>query len=168
MISAPGTVTADLDASPGPGPASGSYLIALTRIAHEMITAHCGQTGQDVASYLQRVSLPAAGAHGNAIDADAAGDYMGALICDRLAAEPRLLNVAAQALRRGTLALPDEDAGEIRELGGSDRLDELPGDAWDDMDAGDQRLLAITLLESVLIDPDGETAADRLSVTWRF
>ena len=164
----PGTVTADLDASPGPGPASGSYLIALTRIAHEMITAHCARTGQDVASHLQRVSLPAAGAHGNAIDADAAGDYAGALIGDRLAAEPRLLNVAAQASRRGTLALPEQDAGEFRDLGGGDRLDQLAGDAWDDMDAGDQRLLAITLLESVLIDPDGETAAGRLSVAWRL
>ena len=47
-------------------------------------------------------------------------------------------------------------------------MDELAGDAWDDMDAEDQRLLAITLLESVLIDPDGETVADRLSVAWRF
>ena len=164
----PGTVTADLDASLGPGPASGSYLIALTRIAHEMITAHCDQTGEDVASYLQRVSLPAAGAHGNAIDADAAGDYAGALIGDRLAAGPLLLNVSAQVLRRGTPALPEADAGEFRELGGSDRLHELAGDAWDDMDAEDQRLLAITLLESVLIDPDGETVADRLSVAWRL
>ena len=162
-------MTADPGASPGPGPASGSYLIALTRIAHEMITAHCDQTGEDVASYLQRVSLPAAGAHGNAIDADAAGDYAGALTGGRLAAEPLLLlNVAAQALRRGTLALPDQDAGEFRDLGGSDRLDELAGDAWDDIDAEDQRLLAITLLESVLIDPDGETAADRLSLAWRL
>ena len=164
----PGTVTADLDANLGPGPASCSYLIALTQIAHEMITAHCADTGEDVASYLQRVSLPAAGAPGNAIDADAAGDYAGALIGDRLAAEPLLLTVAAQALRRGTLALPDEDAGEFRDLGGSDRLDELAGDAWDDMNAEDQRLLAITLLESVLIDPDGETVADRLSVAWRL
>jgi hypothetical protein len=133
-----------------------------------MITAHCAETGEDVASYRQRVSLPAAGAHGNAIDADAVEDHVGALIGDRLGAEPLLLNVAAQALRRGTLALPDQDAGEFRELGGSDRLDELAGDAWDDMDAEDQRLLAITLLESVLIDPDGETVADRLSVAWRF
>ena len=164
----PGTVTADLDANLGPGPASGSYLIALTRIAHEMITAHCAQTGEDVASYLQRVSLPAAGAHGNAIGADTAGDYIGALIGDRLAAGPLLLNVAAEALRRGTLALPDQDAGEFRDLGGSDRLDELAGDAWDDMDAEDQRLLAITLLESVVIDPDGETITDRLSLAWRF
>ena len=164
----PGTVTADLDANLGPGPASCSYLIALTQITHEMITAHCAETGEDVASYLQRVSLPAAQAHGNAIDADAAGDYIGALIGERLAAEPLLLNVAAEALRRGTVALPDEDAGEFRELGGSDRLDELAGDAWDDMDAEDQRLLAITLLESVLIDPDGEAVADRLSVAWRF
>jgi hypothetical protein len=164
----PGTVTADLDASLGPGPASRSYLIALTQIAHEMITADCAETGEDVAGYLQRVSLPAARAHGNAIDAGAAGDYAGALIGDRLAAEPLLLNEAAQALRRGTPALPDEDAGEFRELGGSDRLDELAGDAWDDMDAEDQRLLAITLLESVLIDPDGQTVADRLSVAWRF
>ena len=164
----PGTVTADLDANLGPGPASCRYLIALTQIAHEMITAHCAETGEDVSSYLQRVSLPAAGAHGNAIDAHAVEDYVGALIGDRLAAEPLLLNVAAQALRRGTLALPDGDAGEFRELGGSDRLDEVAGDAWNDMDAEDQRLLAIALLESVLIDPDGETVADRLSIAWRF
>ena len=85
------------------------------------------------------MSLPAAGAHGNAIDAGAVGAYVGALIGDRLAAEPLLLNVAAQALRRGTPALPDRDVGEFRELGGSDRLDELAGDAWDDMDAGDRR-----------------------------
>ena len=133
----PGTLTADLDANLGPGPASCGYLIALTQIAHEMITADCDQTGEDVARYLQRVSLPAAGAHGNAIDADAAGDYAGALIGDRLGAEPLLLNVAAEALRRGTLALPEEDAGEFREPGGSDRLDELAGDARNDMDAED-------------------------------
>jgi hypothetical protein len=164
----PGTVTADLDANLGPGPSSCSYLIALAQIAHEMITARCAETGEDVAGYLRRVSLPAAEAHGNAIDADAVEDYVGALIGDRLAAEPLLLNMAAEALRHGALALPDEDAGEFRELGGSDRLDELAGDAWDDMGAEDQRLLAITLLESVLIDPDGETVADRLSVAWRF
>ena len=76
--------------------------------------------------------------------------------------------MAPEPWRRGALALPDEDAGEFRERGGSDRLDELAGDAWDDMDAEDQRLLAITLLESVRIDPDGETVADRLSVAWRF
>ncbi len=103
------------------------------------------------------MSLPAAEAHGNAIDADAVEDYVGALIGDRLGAEPLLLNVAAQALRRGTLALPDEDAGEFRELGGSDRVDELAGDAWDDTDAEDQRLLAITLLESVAIRAREET-----------
>ena len=84
-------MTADLDANLGPGPASCSYLIALTQIAHEMITAHRAETGEGVASYLQRVSLPAAGAHGNAIDADAVEDYAGALIGDRLAAEPLLL-----------------------------------------------------------------------------
>ena len=43
----PGTVTADLDASLGPGPASCSYLIALTQIAHEMITAHCLRAESD-------------------------------------------------------------------------------------------------------------------------
>ena len=117
----PGAVTADLDANLGPGPASCSYLIALTQIAHQMITAHCAETGEDVASYLQRVSLPAAGAHGNAIDADAVGGYVGVLIGGRLAAEPLLLNVAAQALRRGTLALPDEDAGELARRTGRQR-----------------------------------------------
>jgi hypothetical protein len=32
----------------------------------------------------------------------------------------------------------------------------------------DKRLVAITLLESILVDPEGETVADRLSVAWRF
>ena len=81
---------------------------------------------------------------------------------------------AAAAERGGAGIAPrharaaDQDAGEFRELGGSDRLDELAGDAWDDMDAEDQRLLAMTLLESVLIDPDGEAVADRLNIAWRF
>ena len=134
-----------------------------------MITARCDQTGEDVASYLQRVSLPAAGAHGNAIDVDAAGDYIGALTGDRLAAGPLLLNAAAQALRRGTLALPDQDAGEFRDLGRQRPPGRTgrrcPGVTWMPRS---QRLLAITLLESVLIDPDGETVADRLSLAWRF
>jgi hypothetical protein len=36
------------------------------------------------------------------------------------------------------------------------------------MDAADKRLVAITLLKSVLVDPEGGTVADRLSVAWRF
>ena len=40
----------------------------------------------------------------------------------------------------------------------------MPGMTWMPGIGG----LAITLLESVLIDPDGGTAADRLSVAWRF
>ncbi len=162
------TVVADLDANVVRRQAALGYLIALTHIAHETIAARCAEIGEDVASYLQRISLPAAETHGNEIEADALEDYVDALIAERLAAEPLLLTHAAEALRRGSAALPDEDAGEFRELGGSDRLEELTGDTWDDMDAEDKRLVAITLLESVLVDPEGETVADRLSIDWRF
>jgi hypothetical protein len=164
----PDTVTADLDHNLAPGPTSRSYLIALTQIAHRMIAARCAETGEDVASCLQRGSLPAAEAHGNAIDADALEDYVGAIIGDRLAVEPLLLKMAAEALRQRTVGLPDEDAAEFRELGGSDQIEDLAGFAWDDMDAEDQRLLAITLLESVFVDPGGETVADRVRLVWRF
>lgn len=164
----PETVAADLDANLVPGPAAISYLIALTQIAHKTITARCAETGEDVASYLRRESLPAAETHGNEIDADTVENYVGALIGDRLAAEPILPTRAAEALRRSMVALPNEIADEFRELGGSDRLEELTGDAWDDLDAADQRLLVIALYESILVDPEGETVADRLSVAWRF
>jgi hypothetical protein len=167
-IRPPETVAANLDANLEHGQAAVSYLIALTQIAREVIRARCAEIGEDVISYLQRISLPAAEIHGNEIEANAVDDYVGALIAERLATEPLLLAHAAEALRRGTAALPDEDAGEFRELGGSDRLEEVAGDTWDDLDAEDQRLLAITLLECVLVDPEGETVADRLSVTWRF
>src|ERR1035441_9278654 len=113
-------------------------------------------------------SLPAAETHGNEIEADALEDYVDALIAERLATEPLLLTHAAEALRRDSAALPDEDAGEFRELGGSDRLEELTDGTWDGMDTEDKRLVAITLLESVLVDPEGGTVADRLSVAWRF
>ena len=55
----PGTVTADLDASLGPGPASRRYLIALTQIAHEMITAHCAETGRHDALCIHATSMSA-------------------------------------------------------------------------------------------------------------
>jgi hypothetical protein len=128
-----------------------------------VITSHPGIVAQAT-----RISLPAAETHGNEIEADALEDYVDALIAERLATEPQLLTHAAEALRRSSAALPDEDAGEFRELGGSDRLAELTGDTWDDMEAEDKRLVAITLLESVLVDPEGDTVADRLSVDWRF
>jgi len=162
------TVVADLDANVAQRKAALGYLIALTQIAHEMITARCAEIGEDVVTYLQRISLPAAETHGNEIEADALEDYVGALIAERLAAEPLLLTRAAEALRGDSAALPDQDAGEFRELGGSDRLAELTGDAWDDMDADDKRLVAITLLESIFVDPEGDTVAKRLSVDWRF
>jgi hypothetical protein len=161
-------VVADLDANLVQRQAAVGYLIALTQIAHETVTARCTEIGEDVVSYLQRISLPAAEMHGNEIEADALEDYVDALIAERLAAEPLLLAHAAEALRRGSAALPDKDIDEFRELGGSDRLEELTDGTWDDMDAEDKRLVAITLLESILVDPEGETVADRLSVTWRF
>lgn len=164
----PETVVTDLDANVGQRQAALSYLIALARIAHETIAARCAEIGEDVVSYLQRISLPAAEAHGNEIEADVLEDYVDALIAERLVTEPLLLTHAAEALRRGSAALPDENADEFGELGGSDRLEELTDDTWDDMDAEDKRLVVITLLESVLVDPEGETVADRLSIAWRF
>jgi hypothetical protein len=130
--------------------------------------ARCAEIGEDVVSYLRRISLPAAETDGNEIEADAVEDYVDALITERLAAEPLLLTRAAEALRRNFAALPDGDADEFRELGGSDRLEELADETWDGMDAEDRRLVVIALLESVLVDPEGETVADRLSVAWRF
>ena len=164
----PETVAADLDANLGERHTAASYLIALTRIAHEMVAARCAETGEDVVRYLQRISLPAAEAHGNQIDADAVENYVGALIDQRLAEEPLLLTRTAEALRRGTATLPEDCAVEFRELGGSGRLQELADQAWDDMDADDQRLLVLALIDSVFVDPDGETVADRVHVSWRF
>ena len=163
----PETVTADLDANLAERHTAASYLIALTRIARETVAARCAETGEDVVRYLQRISLPAAEAHGNQIDADALEDYVGALIGQRLADEPLLLTRTAEALRRGTVTLPD-CAVEFQELGGSVRLQELADQAWDDMDADDQRLLVLALIDSVFVDPDGETVAERVHVSWRF
>lgn len=164
----PETVTADLDANLGERHTAASYLIALTRIAHETVAARCAETGENVVRYLQRISLPAAEAHGNEIDADAVEDYVGALIDQRLADEPLLLTRTAEALRRGTATLPDDCAVEFRGLGGSGRLQELAGQAWDDMDADDQRLLVLALIDSVFVDPDGETVAERVHTSWRL
>jgi hypothetical protein len=171
----PEAVAADLDANLVHRQAALSYLIALTQIAHDAVAARCplpaarcAEIGEDVVSYLRRISLPAAETDGNEIEADAVEDYVDALITERLAAEPLLLTRAAEALRRNFAALPDGDADEFRELGGSDRLEELADETWDGMDAEDRRLVVIALLESVLVDPEGETVADRLSVAWRF
>jgi hypothetical protein len=117
----PETAVADLDANLVQRQAALGYLISLTRIAHAAIAARCAEIGEDVVSYLRRISLPAAETHGNEIEADALEDYVDALIAERLATEPLLLTHAAEALRRDSAALPDEDAGEFRELGGSDR-----------------------------------------------
>lgn len=164
----PETVAADLDSNLGEGPAAASYLIALTRIARETAAARCAESGEDVIRYLQRISLPAAGAHGNEIDADALEDYVDALMGQRPASEPLLPARAAEALRRGTVTLPADCAVEFRELGGSVRLQELAAEAWDGMDADDQRLLVLALIDSVSVDPDGETAAERVHTSWRF
>ncbi len=164
----PETVAADLDANLGERHAAASYLIALTWIAHETVAARCAETGENVVRYLQRISLPTAEAHGNEIGADAVEDYVGALIDQRLADEPLLLTRTAEALRRGMVTLPDDCAVEFEELGGSGRLLELVAQAWDDMDADDQRLLVLALMDSVFVDPDGETVAERVHVSWRF
>jgi hypothetical protein len=164
----PETVVADLDANLGKGEAGLGYVVALSQIAHATIAARCAETGEDVVSYLQRISLPAAEAHGNEIEAEAAEDYVDALISGRLATEPLLLTHAAEALRSGPVTLTEEVADEFYELGGSARLAELADGSWDDMAAEDQRLIAIALLESVMVDPEGDTVADRLEVIWRF
>ena len=67
----------------------------LTQSAHKTVAARCAEIGEDVVSYLQRISLPAAEAHGNEIAADAVEDYVGALIGQRLASEPQLLTRTA-------------------------------------------------------------------------
>lgn len=164
----PETVVADLDTNIAVGHAALDYLTALAYIADRTIVARCAETDEDPSSYLQQVALPAAEAHGNEIDADAAEDYVGALLAARLDTEPALLTHAALALRTGSAVLDEEAADEFRELGGSARLEQLSGASWDDLDAEDQRLVIITLLESILVDVDGGTVADRLSVTWRF
>ena len=164
---APETAAGDLNANLGEEDAAASYLIALTRIAREAVTARCAETGEDVIRYLQRISLPAAEAHGNEIDADAVEDYVGALIGQRLASEPLLLTRTAGALRRGTVTLPADCAVEFQALGGSGWLQELADRAWDDMDADDQRLLVLALIDSVFVDPDGQTVAERVHVSWR-
>ena len=164
----PETVAADLDANLGKGQAGLSYVIALSQIAHATIAARCAEIGEDVASYLQRISLPAAEEHGNEIEAEALEDYVDALISERLAAEPLLLTHAAEALRSGSVTLSEDSFDEFRELGGNARLEELANDNWDDLGPGDQRLVAIALLESIIVDPEGDTVADRLEIIWRF
>jgi hypothetical protein len=164
----PETVAEDLDANLAEPRTAASYLIALTRIARETVAARCAETGENVVRYLQRISLPAAEAHGNEIDANAIEDYVAALIDQRLADEPLLLTHTAKALSRNTVTLPGECAAELQELGGSGRLRQLADQPWDDMDADDQRLLVLALIDSVFVDPDGETVAERVHVSWRF
>jgi hypothetical protein len=162
------TVEADLDANLAEPHTAASYLIALTRIARETVAARCAETGENVVRYLQRISLAAAEAHGNEIDANPVEDYVAALIDNRLTHEPLLLTRTAEALRRDTVTLPGECAAELQELGGSGRLRQLVDQPWDDMDADDQRLLVLALIDSVFVDPDGETVAERVHVSWRF
>ncbi|HEX5407985.1 MAG TPA: hypothetical protein VFX16_37450 [Pseudonocardiaceae bacterium] len=145
-----------------------SYLVALVQLAHQAAATRCGSAGEEVASYIRELSLSPAEAHGNDIDADDVDEYIVALIDDRLAAEPQLLTHAAQTLNQSTHALDEELADEFDELGGVDRLAELASASWDDLDEDDQRLVVITLLDAVYIDPDGDTIADRLRVTWRL
>ncbi len=157
----------DLDANIRQRQAALSYLMALAQIAHQVIVARCTAFGEDVTSYLQRISLPAAEAHGCEIEADAVENYVDALIAERLANEPMLLTRAADALCRGFAVLPDEDIDEFRELGGSDRLAELADAIWDDIDDDDKRLVILVLIEVILVG-SGDTVADRVNITWRL
>lgn len=152
----------------GAGLATVSYLIALVQLAHQAVVTRCDRFSEDVASYIREVSLPPAEAHGNEIDADDVDEYIMALIDDRLATEPQLLVRAAQTLSQSADVLAEELADEFEELGGVDRLAELVGATWDDLDEDDQRLVVIALLDAVYVDPEGDTVADRLRVKWRF
>jgi hypothetical protein len=158
----------DLDVNTRQRQAALNYLIALAQIAHRLIVARCTELGEDVVSYLQRISLPAAEAHGCEIEADALDDYIDALIAERLADEPLLLTRAAEALRHGSVTLDEEDISEFRELGGSNRLAELTDAVWDDMNVEDKRLVANMLIDCILVASEGDTVADRVSVTWRL
>jgi hypothetical protein len=60
------------------------------------IAARCAEIGEDIVSYLRRISLPVAATHGNEIEADAVEDYVDALMAERLTAEPLLLTRAAE------------------------------------------------------------------------
>jgi len=104
------------------------------------------------------------------MDATTANSAMFAIAAhaDEREAHVREVERFGRSLPEGSYGRRNRQAIAAREARVASRLDELAGDAWDDMDAEDQRLLAITLLESVLIDPDGETVADRLSAAWRF
>ena len=158
----------DLDDNTRQRRAALGYLIALAQVAHQMIVARCIALGEDVVGYLQRISLPAAQAHGCEIEADALEDYVDALMTERLADEPLLLTRAAEALRRGSAVLPDEYTDEFRELGGSDRLAELTDTIWDDIDDDDKRLVILVLIDAILVGSEGDTVADRVSITWRL
>jgi hypothetical protein len=164
----PEDLAEDLAAQLGAGRATVSYLVALVQLAHHAVTTRCEDAGEDVASYIQKLSLPPAEAHGNDIDADDVDEYIVALIDHRLTAEPLLLTRAAQTLSQSADTLDEELAEEFDELGGVDRLTELAGATWDDLDEDDQRLVVITLLDAVYVDPEGDTIADRLRVTWRL
>jgi hypothetical protein len=161
-------VVPDLDVNTRQRQAALSYLGALAQIAHDVIVARCVELDEDVATYLQRVSLTAAEAHSCEIDADAVEDYVDALIAERLANEPMLLTRAAEALRGGSITLSDEDIDEFCELGGSDRLAELTDVSWDDLDAEDKQLVIVVLIDCVLVASEGDTVADRVRVTWRL
>jgi hypothetical protein len=143
-------------------------IVALTQLTVVAIEARCDALGESTIAYLQRLALPAAEAHGNSVDADALDAYVGAVIEHRLASEPDLPTNAAQALRAGTVDLPDALTDEFNELGGPDKLDELTGVRWDDLDDDERRLIVLVLLDSVIIDPDGDLVADRVRITWRF
>ncbi len=162
------TLVPDLDVNIRQRQAALSYLIALAQIAHQVIVARCIELGEDVATYLQRISLPAAEAHSCEIDADALEDYIDALIAERLAGEPLLLARAAETLSSGSTTLSGEDISEFCELGGNDRLAELTDVSWDNIDAEDKRLVIIALIDCVLVASEGDTVADRVSITWHL
>jgi hypothetical protein len=44
----------------------------------------------------------------------------------------------------------------------------LADQAWGDINADDQRLLMLAMIDSLLVVPDGENVAERVHVSWRF
>lgn len=125
------------------------------------------KTGESITGYLQRASLPVAEARGNEIDPDDLNEYIIALINNRLDAEPRILKHAA-ALRQGSAIVPQELADEFEYLGGTDRLEKLVGQIWDELDDDVRRLIVLTLFDTIGTNPDGATVAERVQVDWRF
>jgi hypothetical protein len=108
--------------------------------------------------------------HGHvSVDAAAADAYVGRLAAERLAGDPGALARLAADPAAFYASLGPELAGEVRQLGGTERL-VLLGVArlrWYDLDPGDQRLVFLALVDAVIISPHGDVLADQIEVRWR-